>query len=147
MEKLTCYTSVSYLMSINDLRHLSHLMTAQMSGHILSSCMVFHQCECEQHILSWLLKCLVTFWAAVWFFTSVSYFMHISSWLLKCLVTFWAAVWFLTSVSYFLHISSWLFTVSEKSLFSTNVSPLLINHTSAQNVTRHLSSQLEICRK
>ena len=49
------------------------------------------------HISSWLLKCLVTFWAAVWFFTSVSYFLHISSWLFKCLVTFWALVWFLNN--------------------------------------------------
>ena len=97
------------------------------------------------YISSWLLKCLVRFWAAVWFFTSVSFFLHISSWLLKCLVTFWA-VWFFTSVSYFLHISSWLFTVCEKSLFSTNVLPLLRNYTSFQNLT-HLSSQLEICRK
>ena len=73
--------------------------------------------------------------------------MYISSWLLKCLVTFWAAVWFFTSVSYFLHISHWLFTVFEKSPFNTNASSLLRKNTNAQNVTRHLSSQLKICMK
>ena len=54
----------------------------------------FHQCELFHVYFKLTAQITCHIWAFVRFFTSVNYFLHILSWLLKCFVTFWALLWF-----------------------------------------------------